>query len=170
MHRFVDWLSQTPLSLAIQTREWIIPTIQSVHIVAIAVVMGSVFMIELRLWGWAGRDQTVSETTARFGPWLIGALGVLLVTGAVMVIGEPERELLALSFWLKMSLVAIGTIVAFAFQRAVERRDRAWEPATVDRRRIKAAAFVVLLIWLGVIVLGRLIAYDYVWGSWSLKG
>lgn len=170
MHRFVDWLSQTPLSLAIQTREWIIPTIQSVHIVAIAVVMGSVFMIELRLWGWAGRDQTVSETTARFGPWLIGALGVLLVTGAVMVIGEPERELLALSFWLKMSLVAIGTIVAIAFQRAVERRDRAWEPAVVDRRRIKAAAFVVLLIWLGVIVLGRLIAYDYVWGSWSLKG
>lgn len=170
MHRFVDWLSQTPLSLAIQTREWVIPTIQSVHIVAIAVVMGSVFMIELRLWGWAGRDQTVSETTARFGPWLIGALGVLLVTGAVMVIGEPERELLALSFWLKMSLVAIGTIVAIAFQRAVERRDRAWEPAVVDRRRIKAAAFVVLLIWLGVIVLGRLIAYDYVWGSWSLKG
>jgi hypothetical protein len=69
-----------------------------------------------------------------------------------------------------MSLVAIGTIVAIAFQRAVERRDRAWEPAIVDRRRIKAAAFVVLLIWLGVIVLGRLIAYDYVWGSWSLKG
>ena len=170
MHRFVDWLSQTPLSLAIQTREWIIPTIQSVHIVAIAVVMGSVFMIELRIWGWAGRDQTVSETTARFGPWLIGALGVLLVTGAVMVIGEPERELLALSFWLKMSLVAVGTIVAIAFQRAVERRDRAWEPAIVDRRLIKAAAFVVLLIWLGVIVLGRLIAYDYVWGSWALKG
>jgi putative copper export protein len=170
MHRFVDWLSQTPLSLAIQTREWIIPTIQSVHIVAIAVVMGSVFMIELRLWGWAGRDQTVSETTARFGPWLVGALAVLLVTGAVMVIGEPERELLAMSFWLKMSLVAIGTIVAIAFQRAVERRDRAWEPAMVDRRRIKAAAVVVLLIWLGVIVLGRLIAYDYVWGSWSLKG
>jgi hypothetical protein len=170
MHRFVDWLSQTPLSLAIQTREWIIPTIQSVHIVAIAVVMGSVFMIELRIWGWAGRDQTVSETTARFGPWLIGALGVLLVTGAVMVIGEPERELLALSFWLKMILVAVGTIVAITFQRAVERRDRAWEPAIVDRRLINAAAFVVLLIWLGVIVLGRLIAYDYVWGTWSLKG
>ena len=170
MHRFVDWLSQTPLSLAIQTREWIIPTIQSVHIVAIAVVMGSVFMIELRIWGWAGRDQTVSETTARFGPWLIGALAVLLVTGAVMVIGEPERELLALSFWLKMILVAIGTIVAITFQRAVGRHDRAWELAIVDRRPIKAAAFVVLLIWLGVIVLGRLIAYDYVWGSWSLKG
>jgi small-conductance mechanosensitive channel len=170
MHQFADWLSQTPLSLAIQTREWIIPTIQSVHIVFIAVVMGSVFMIELRIWGWAGRDQTVAQTTARFGPWLIGALAVLLVTGAVMVVGEPERELLALSFWLKMTLVAILTIVAGTFQRAVKHRDRASETAIAGRRSISAAAIVVLLIWFGVIVLGRLIAYDYVWGSWSLKG
>lgn len=170
MHQFADWLSRTPLSLAIQTREWIIPTIQSVHIVGIAVVMGSVFMIELRIWGWVGRDQTVAQTTARFGPWLIGALAVLLVTGAVMVVGEPERELLALSFWLKMILVAIGTIVAVTFQRAVEHRDRAWETAIAGRRSVGAAAVVVLLIWFGVIVLGRLIAYDYVWGSWSLKG
>ena len=170
MHQFVDWLSQTPLSLAIQTREWIIPTIQSVHIVAIAVVMGSVFMIDLRIWGWAGRDQTVSETTARFGPWVIGALAVLLVTGAVMVVGEPERELLALSFWLKMILVAIGTTAAVTFQRTVMRRDRAWETAIAGRRSVSAAAVVVLLLWAGVIVLGRLIAYDYVWGSWSRKG
>jgi hypothetical protein len=170
MHRFVEWLSQTPLSLAIQTREWIIPTIQSVHIVAIAVVMGSVFMIELRIWGWAGRDQTMAETTARFGPWLMGALVVLLLTGAVMVVGEPERELLALSFWLKMILVAIGTIVAVTFQQSVRRRDRAGEPAIAARGSIGAAAVVVFLIWVGVIVLGRLIAYDYVWGSWSLKG
>jgi len=170
VHQFADWLAQTPLSLAIQTREWIIPTIQSVHIVGIAVVMGSVFMIELRIWGWVGRDQTVAQTTARFGPWLIGALAVLLVTGAVMVVGEPERELLALSFWLKMILVAIGTVVAVTFQRAVEQRDRAWETAIAGRRSVSAAAIVVLLIWFGVVVLGRLIAYDYVWGSWSLKG
>jgi len=170
VHQFVDWLAQTPLSLAIQTREWIIPTIQSVHIVAIAVVMGSVFMIELRIWGWAGKDQTVSETTARFAPWLTGALVVLLVTGAVMVLGEPERELLALSFWLKMVLVAIGTLVAVTFQRSVKRRDRVWETAAAVRRPVGAAALMVLLIWVGVIVLGRLIAYDYVWGSWSLKG
>jgi hypothetical protein len=69
-----------------------------------------------------------------------------------------------------MILVAIGTIVAVTFQRAVEQHDRAWETAIAGRRSVGAAAVVVLLIWFGVIVLGRLIAYDYVWGSWSLKG
>ena len=105
----IEWLSQTPLSLAIQTREWVVPTIQSIHIVAIGVVVASVFMIDLRVLGWAGRDQTLVETVDRFGPWLSWALGVLLVTGALMVVGEPARELLSFSFWLKMSLVAIGT-------------------------------------------------------------
>ena len=57
--QFAEWLSQTSLSLAIQTHEWMIPTVQSIHIVAIGVVLASVFMIDLRVLGWAGRDQTL---------------------------------------------------------------------------------------------------------------
>ena len=71
---FTQWLSQTPMSLAIQTHEWAIPTIQSIHIVAIGIVLTSVFMMDLRILGGAGRDQSLLETTARFGPWLSGAL------------------------------------------------------------------------------------------------
>ena len=94
MIHFTEWLSHTWLSLAIQTHEWIIPTIQSIHIVAIGVVLASVFMIDLRVLGWAGRDQSLLETTARFGPWLSGSLCVLLATGIFMIIGEPGREFL----------------------------------------------------------------------------
>ena len=81
---FTQWLSQTAISLAIQTHEWVIPTIQSIHIVAIGVVLTSVFMMDLRILGWAGRDQSLLETTARFGPWLWEALCVLLATGLLM--------------------------------------------------------------------------------------
>ncbi|MEQ1730862.1 MAG: hypothetical protein ABL982_21035, partial [Vicinamibacterales bacterium] len=101
MSQFAAWLSQTSLSLTIQVHAWVIPTVQSVHIVAIGVVLTSVLMIGLRVLGWAGRDQTLAATTARFGPWMTWALVVLLVTGVVMVIGEPVRELLAFSFWFK---------------------------------------------------------------------
>ena len=57
MSQFAGWLSQTTVSLAIQTHEWVIPTIQSIHIVAIGIVLASALMIELRILGWAGRDQ-----------------------------------------------------------------------------------------------------------------
>ena len=166
--QLIEWLSRTPLSLAIQTHRWIVPTIQSIHIVAIGIVVGSVFMIDLRVLGWAGRDQTLAETVGRFGPWLSGALGVLLVTGALMVVGAPARELLSFSFWLKMCLVAIGTFIAAAFQLALKRNEHHWEESVVKRRTTKGLAILTLLLWVGVIILGRLIAYDHIWGAWSL--
>jgi hypothetical protein len=166
---FTQWLAQTSFSLAIQTHEWVIPTIQSIHIVAIGVVLTSVFMMDLRILGWAGRDQSLRETTARFGPWLSGALCVLLATGLLMVVGEPARDLLAFSFWLKMFLVALGTLIAAAFQIAVKRNEQHWEESVTKRRAIKLAAILTFLIWIGIVILGRFIAYDHVWGSWSLS-
>jgi len=129
--------------------------------------MGSVFMIYLRILGWAGMDQTLRQTTNRFAPWLTGSLFVLLVTGILMVIGEPVRELVTFSFWLKMFLVAVSTVIAATFQITLRKRERQWEETLVNRRSIKSLAILSFLIWACIIVLGRLIAYDHVWGSWS---
>ena len=167
VHQFADWLAQTPVSVAIQTHEWIIPTVQSIHIVLIGVVLGSVLMIDLRILRWAGRDETLAATAARFAPWLSWALAALLVTGVTMVVGEPARELLAFSFWVKLTLVAIGTVVTLAFRRSLRRHEAEWETGLINQTRVRAFAVFTLVIWLCVVILGRLIAYDHVWGSWS---
>jgi putative copper export protein len=169
VNNFALWLAGTPLSLAIQTHLWVIPTVQSIHIVCIGIVLAAVFMIDLRIFGWAGRDQTLLETTRRFCPWLWAALGVLLVTGILMVVGEPVRELMSLSFWLKMSLLLIGIVIATLFQLALRRNDRHWEEELINRGTTKSLAILTLLVWCSIVVLGRLIAYDHVWGSWSLN-
>jgi len=166
---FAQWLSETRLSLAIQSHLWVIPAVQSVHIVCIGIVVAAIFMIDLRIFGWAGRDQTLMQTTRRFSPWLWCSLVVLLVTGALMIVGEPVRELLSLSFWMKMSMLAIGILFAVIFQRTLSTHERHWEENVVHRRSTKSLAILTLLIWCSIIVLGRLIAYDHVWGSWSLR-
>lgn len=167
MHQFALWLASTPPSVFIQEHNaWTIPAIQSVHIVGIALVMGSVLMIDLRILGLAWTDQTLRQTVSRFGPWLTGSLWLLLVTGLLMVVGEPVRELVTFSFWLKMALVAVGTVVAVAFQRALRREGR-FEDTASRSGSIKTLAVVTFLVWICVIFLGRLIAYDHVWGSWS---
>jgi hypothetical protein len=150
---FIDWLSRTSLSLAIQTHEWVIPTVQSIHIVAIGVALMSASMIAFRVLGWTAVDQTLADTRRRFWPSLVASLLVLLVTGALMVVGEPGRELLAFSFWLKMCLVVTATLAT----------------AVVSRRAIKPLTIVTLLLWMAIIFLGRLIAYDHIWGSWSMS-
>ena len=149
--QFSGWLASTPASVWIASHDWVIPTVQSIHIAAISVALVSAFMIGFRVLGWTWTDQTVEQTMARFWPWLAGALVVLLVTGALMVVGEPARELLAFSFWLKMALVVIGTALTW------------W----AGRAKLKPLTVLTLFIWIGIIFLGRLIAYDHIWGSWS---
>jgi uncharacterized membrane protein SirB2 len=168
MHHFALWLAGTQASLAIQTNLWVIPTIQSFHIAAIGIVMASVFMMDLRILDWAGQDQTLSQTARRFGPWLWGALTVLLCTGILLVIGEPVRELMSLAFWLKMTMLAIGVLTAILFQRALSRNEHDWEVSRIHRRSTRSLAMLTFLVWFSIIILGRLIAYDSVWGHWSL--
>jgi len=166
--QFAEWLSTTSPSVFIQNHNaWVIPTIQSIHIIGIAAVFGSVFMIYLRILGWEGMDQTLRQTTSRFGPWLTGGLWLMLVTGVLMVIGEPVRELVTFSFWLKMLLVAVSTVIATVFLVAVRKHDRQWEVALVKSRSIQGLAILTFLIWVCIIILGRLIAYDHIWGPWS---
>jgi hypothetical protein len=166
LRQFAEWLSTTFLSIFIQNHYgWMIPTIQSIHIAGIGVVLGSVLMIDLRILGWAGMDQTLRQTASRFAPWLTGALCLMLATGLLMVIGEPVRELVSFSFWLKMLFVALGAVIAVVFQLRVRRPE--CEETLGKSPSVKWLAILTFLIWLSVIILGRLIAYDHVWGSWS---
>ena len=168
MKPFAEWLSTTAPSVFLQEHNtWAIPVIQSIHIVGIALVMGSVLMIDLRILGWAGTDQTLQQTSRRFGPWLTASLWLMLVTGILMVIGEPVRELVTFSFWFKMALVAIGTIIAALFRMNLRQQERQGDATRPHRASTRGLAIASLLIWFGVILLGRFIAYDHIWGAWS---
>jgi hypothetical protein len=168
MLSFAEWLSTTGLSVFIQENySWLIPLIQSVHIVGIAIVFGSMFLINMRVLGLTGMDQTLEQTTNRYGPWLTKSLWVLLVTGILLIIGEPVRELVTVSFWLKMFLVAAGTAIALAFRSSLRKHTAQWETDRTKQGGVRAMALLTLLIWIAIIFLGRLIAYDHIWGSWS---
>ena len=151
MTAFANWLAATSASVWIASHDWVIPTVQSIHIAAISIALVSAFMILFRVLGWISSDQSLEQTNARFFPWLAWSLVVLLVTGALMVIGEPARELLAFSFWLKMGLVVLGTLLTW------------W----AGRTNARGLTVITLLVWIAIIFLGRLIAYDHIWGSWS---
>jgi Ca2+/Na+ antiporter len=168
LNDFAEWLSTTGPSVFIKTHEaWLLPAIQSIHILGIGIVIGSVFLICMRVLGVAAMDQTVRQVNRRFFPWLHGALWVLLATGLILIVGEPPRELISFSFWAKMTLLVIGLVVAVLFSRTVRRHEEQWDEALIKRGSVKAMAVGTLVIWLCIIVLGRLIAYDHIWGPLS---
>jgi hypothetical protein len=164
LHNFATWLYATAPSVFIRSNEaWMLPTIQSVHIIGIAMAVGSGFMIAMRLTGWLGADQTVLQSERRYGPWLSGALWLLLASGALLVLAEPTRELDAISFWLKMALVVLVAALAWGFHRSVSRHEGDWQTTVVNRVGVKWAAMLTFLVWAAIILLGRFIAYDQVW-------
>ncbi len=153
------WIQKQPLSMLIDRNFWVIPIIQTIHILAIAATFGSVVMINLRIFGLAGRSRTMTQTVRRYLPWVWWGLAVLLITGLGMTVGEPVRELTNPVFWTKMVLVIFATLLSVWFQGSV-RRNVAWWELTHERRvLIRAAAGAVIVLWCVIMACGRYIAY-----------
>lgn len=154
MNAFLDAVGRTPLSQLMQTVRWIIPLIQSTHILALSLVFVSAAVVDLRILGVAGRGQALENLTARFLPWVGWGVLVLLVTGLLLMVAEPHRALLNPFFELKMAaLVVVGGMTWFIAARA------GGGSTLVQGGSAKALAVGSLILWLVIIALGRWIAY-----------
>lgn len=171
MLAFAEWLQTTRLSIVIQSEEWMIPLLQTIHILMIGVVLASILVLALRVLGRVRTDQTFVEVWARFAPWMWVSLVVLAITGLILIIGEPVREFTALSFWLKMGLIVVAVAVTVTFGRTLRPDAEAATDAGPQPEfsvKAKSIALATLVLWLAIVFLGRAIAYDAaVWGALS---
>lgn len=153
---FCDWLSNTPVSLKIQTILWIIPAVQTLHILTVSLVFSSMAMLDLRLMGLAARRQPITQMVEEFVPWVWRGIYVLAATGAILTIGEPERELLNPVFRAKMAMLATVIVITLIVQRASRKGEAYW-----DARKgvARLAGLVSLLLWIAIASAGRWIAY-----------
>lgn len=158
MQSVSEALATTAFSSWIQNTPWVVPAVQSIHILAIAVVLSSIAMLDLRLAGMIGREQSMRGLTERFYPWIWGALAILLLTGVVMIMGEPARELLNWIFWTKMVLI-VGAVLFTAPVRTMLEDCRFRDMAASKRAKIRTFAVLSLILWIAVITCGRWIAY-----------
>ena len=156
---FSKWLAATEVSHLIQTTTWIIPTLQIIHILSVAVIFSSAALVDLRLWRLLNRDVPLPEVAQRFLPAIWPVLLILLVTGSLLIVGEPRRSLLNSTFYLKMALLAVAILLTAGLQRSLSSSPNFWDR---DRRRRMAgrfAATVSILVWCGILFAGRWIAY-----------
>ena len=149
------WIDETAAREWIVTHFWAIPIIQCIHILAIAASFASILMINARMFGIAG-SSTVEETLRRYTKVLWWALVVLVITGVLMIITEPIRELINPIFWIKMPLVLFGTLVAIWFQKSVLRHVAAGRGVLAAD---KVTGVFLVILWCLIMLCGRWIAY-----------
>src|ERR1043166_6407896 len=111
MESIIAWISSTHANTVIRDTVWIIPLVQTIHILAICVVMSSVLLLNLRLVGRIGGGEPKDVFTRRYLPWVWTALVILLMSGSILIWGEPGRDLQNPTFWTKMSLILTAIIL-----------------------------------------------------------
>ena len=159
LSEFSKWLAATPLSHIIQTTKWVIPALQTVHILSVAVVFSSAVLVDLRLWRLLNRDVPLPEVARRFLPTIWPVLLVLLVTGSLLIVGEPRRSLLNSTFYLKMALLAVAIVLTAWLQWSLSSSPNFWDRNRARRMAGRLAATVSMLVWCGILFAGRWIAY-----------
>jgi Family of unknown function (DUF6644) len=157
------WIEATPLNLWIALNEsWVLPLVQSVHILCLALVLYAVGIIGLRMIGFGTKRMPVSELYTHFRSWIWGSTGVMAFTGAIMIIGEPGRSLLNPVFQAKMVLLGLALTMTFVLEFLVRRNSVFWDVSSRPRIEVRLAGIISLALWLAVAVCGRWIAYALV--------
>jgi len=159
LRAFSDWLAGTPLSTVIQTVSWVIPTIQTIHIVCVAAVISATFLVSLRVLGVFDTSEPIAALSRRFLSWIWYALAVLLVSGALLIIGEPGRSLLNPVFALKMVMLVVVALLTVVLQRPLAAEAGYWDASGQRRAVARGIAVVSLVLWSCIVFAGRWIAY-----------
>jgi hypothetical protein len=147
------WLESTALSQVIQTTSWAIPGVQVVHILCLATLFALALNLSLRVAGRGLVVEPLRSLAGRFVPAMWICLGLLLVSGSLLIIAEPSRTITNRVFYIKMSLLVVA-IALTLWLAAVARR----EPEKPKHLHV-AVAVLCMLVWTGIIVAGRYIAY-----------
>ena len=154
----LDWIESTSLSVAIREGGLPYPIIGGLHLLSIALFGGMLLITDLRLLGWALSSRKVSDIWYLALPWKRLGFLVVVVAGLLLMWAEPIWLYRSPSFWVKMMLFALAGVRALVFRRSVYSQSEKLDAGITSQAKLAAAASLVL--WSGIVVAGRLIAFD----------
>ena len=161
MLRLLEWLASTPWSIALHESQYAWPLTESVHVLTLALFAGTTAMMDLRLLGVGFTALPASAFTERLLPWTRVGFAVMVLTGTLLFYAQPVTYSQSLFFRLKCILLVIAGVNVFLFHSRIYTRLAEWEHDLRPPRAARIAAIVSLAAWSGVIVSGRLIAYNW---------
>jgi len=159
MLEFCQWLDQTAVGSTIRQSLWLFPAVETVHLLGMAALVGTITVLDLRLLGWAMPQRRVSEVVPRLLPWAWLGFGVQVITGVLLFSSEAVKIYGNPAFRLKMLLLLLAGIQALIFQTVVSRRLQAWDDRPSLPVMAKVTGITSILLWLGIVTAGRFIGF-----------
>jgi len=158
---FFAWLAETQWSVDLHESEIAYSIIESVHVWTLCVFFGLMIMVDLRLLGWTMRKVPVSEVIRRLQPWTIAGFVLMVISGSLLVLAIPARSYQNIFFRAKMLLLLLAGLNVLIFHVRVFPSVAKWDVDAVPPRAARVAGALSLSLWVGIVVAGRMIAYNW---------
>jgi len=158
---FCEWLAGTNGSIALHESLYVYPIVESVHVWTLVVFVGLGVILDLRLLGATLRSVPLTELVERLGPWVVAGFVVMVASGSMLFYAVPVRTYQSVWFRSKMVFLVLAGLNAWIFHSGVYRNVAGWDLATTIPRKARLAGVISLVLWAGVILSGRFIAYSW---------
>jgi hypothetical protein len=156
---FCRWLEQTSVGAGVRESLWLFPAIETVHLLGMAALVGTITVFDLRLLGWMLRRERVSDLARRLLPWSWAGFALQVVTGGLLFTSEAIKVYTNPAFRVKMLLIFLAGLHALIFHWTVYRNVASWDDSEVLPAGAKAAGLVSILLWIGIVAAGRFIGF-----------
>ena len=158
---FFQWLEGTAGSLYIRESIMAYPIIETTHVLALCLFLGLIALLDLRLVGVGLRGVPVSEVAGRLLPWALFGFSLMLVSGLLLFYSGPVKAANNIFFRIKMLLIVLTGLNALLFHFTIYKRVASWDNAPSPPLRAKVAGVLSLVLWSGVVICGRMQAYNW---------
>jgi hypothetical protein len=158
---FFQWLEGTAGSVAIRESTLLYPFIETTHVLTLCLFLGLIALLDLRLLGIGLRGVPVSEVAGRLLPWALTGFVFMTISGMLLFYSGPVRASGNIFFRVKMLMLILTGVNAALFHLTIYRRVAEWDCDPTPPLRARLAGFCSLVLWSGVVISGRLQAYNW---------
>jgi hypothetical protein len=159
MLEFCQWLDQSSVGMEIRQSLWLFPAIETVHLLGMAALVGTIGVLDLRLLGWVARGQPASQMAARLIPWAWFGFVAQVITGGLLFSSEAVKIYGNPAFRLKMLLLLLAGLQAVIFQTVISGKLAAWDERESLPVLAKVAGLSSILLWVAIVTAGRFIGF-----------
>jgi hypothetical protein len=162
MPNFLSAAEHTSLAAAMRGElgwEWLFPIVETLHVISLAMVFGSIVMVDLRLVGAASPDSVVSRLPGEVLPYTWGAFVCAAITGALLFVSKAHVYFNNLQFQLKFLCMFLAGVNMAVFHFGAYRHVLEWDERHPPPRTARLAGALSIALWISVIFFGRWIGF-----------
>jgi hypothetical protein len=156
---FLQWINDTAFAEAIRETSWLFPAFESIHVVAIVLVLGSIAWLDLRLIGLVAQRRAVTEVSNEMLPWTWASFVVATIFGLLLFASKPIAYLGMAFFDVKLILIMLAGLNMLYFENVTFKTVSQWDRDPLPPASARLSGGLSLAFWLSVVVCGRLMGF-----------